>query len=380
MKIIITTKDGIQNQFNNLADIINIKNIISMELNNYNEKKLLIDKNIDVLNINNSSLEEFPIIHNKNIRIIKISTSKISKIPDLSLYENLEELTIRDAYIKTIEYQFPKNLKILNLEYNQIDNTFFNNLLFFQSEIVHINIGHNFITKEPPIDIRYKVDYNNNNIEEKKIYTVMINDIINVQKNKYKNIYETGQTVHISSINSSALKSIKIILDETKKYPINNNYINELFYEFYGSYIYRNIFYCAEMFKINCMVNDKTIHSEMKVSYNKLLERIWVLIMNHVEKKNLILRLKTEIHDSFGYCFTGRINRIINSLCGIVNDIKISISNKEEIQNELNCIIKKYGNKKISKKDALKEMNEILNNSNEDEEYKNSWIEAFNDY
>jgi len=122
------------------------------------------------------------------------------------------------------------------------------------------------------------------------------------------------------------------------------------------------------------MISDTSIHSKMNITYNDLLERIWQLIKNHSEKNNLIERLKTEMHDSYIHCFTGRINRLINSLSRFIEGVGITISEKEELQNEI-TIIKKFGEKKI-----LKEMNGAFNCRNLEENYKNAWIEALEDY
>ena len=441
-EIYLITKKGKKENYTSLTFLENRDDIQYLEIKNYKEKNLIFNKNIEIIKIRNSLIDQFPLI-NKNIRIIEIIQSKIQKIPDLSNYKNLEELTIKDSYIKTIEYSFPKNLKNLNLEYNQIDDTFFNNLDFFPLELININIGHNFITKHPPMIICNKVKYDNNNIEEKKIFTVMIDDIMwninkyttqhNNQRNQYnnqynnqhnnqhnnqiliplfdnnidqnnnqmliplfnnnfeqhiknvitqKNMFNTTQTVHISSINDSASKSIEKILELTKNYPVQTQqkFINELFYEFYGIYIYRIIFYQNKITFINNMISDISIQSKMHITYNDLLERIWQLIKNHSEKNNLIERLKTEIHDSYLYCFTGRINRLINSLTGFIEGVGITISEKEEVQNEITIIIKKFGEKKILKEEALKGMNEIFNGRNLEENYKNAWIEALEDY
>jgi hypothetical protein len=411
-KIFIITRTGKKENYdsNSLTFLENRNDIQFLEIKNYKEKKLTLNQNIEVIKIYNSLLEDFNFV-NKNIRIIEIIKTKIEKIPNLSEYENLEELTIKDSYIKKIDYPFPINLRNLNLEYNQIDDTFFNNLDFFPLELININIGHNYITKIPPIIIRNKVNYNNNSIEEKKIFTIFLDDniisdinkpLIDIQSirlNMFENtqtvhrqsiniksiglnMFENKQTVHIQSINDSVSKSIKKILELTKNIEeyYNNNYIGEILYEFYGVYIFRIFIYSYNIRQIEKMIKDKSIHSKMHITYNNLLVRVWQIIKNHPEKNNLIERLKNEIHDSFTYCFTGRINRLVNTLSGFVEGIKVTISEKEEVQNEIAIIIRNFGEKNISKENALKKINEVFNGRNLDEKYKKSWIDALEDY
>jgi hypothetical protein len=84
-----------------------------------------------------------------------------------------------------------------------------------------------------------------------------------------------------------------------------------------------------------------------KITFHILFERIVRIIVNHKEQRmNLTERLKTELTDSIGYCFTGRINRMVNSLVGIIDGIKVSFSYKEQIMIESQMIIKRINRKK----------------------------------
>jgi len=439
MNILIITKNGNRECFTDLDMISDRKDIKLLEINYYKHKNIIINSGVETLIIKKSNLTEFPDISKcyNTIRVINIITSKIEQIPNLTKCIALEELTVEDAYINEIKHPFPNELRNLNLSYNQILDSFFNELNVFPNEIVSINISHNFITVVPPNEIRNKVNYECNNIEEKKIFTVLINDVFqegrnNIflgnrpdyepgygiyngvqgvggndeynlndqfrepfqQFNQYNQLlqrpnlnrpavtmFSGGQTVHLTSINDSASKSIKNILDMVKDRPVNNKYLDEILYNFYGFYLFRICFYSISIYRLRNMIEDTSVHSVMRVTYGQLLERVWTLICNHPEKKNLIERLKTEIHDSFGYCFTGRINRLINSLSGFIDNIGITISPKEEIQNEVLLIVKRYGEEKITKEQALEEVNNLLKNRNDlDEAFKQSWINALEDY
>lgn len=407
MNIIIITNNGIEETFSN-KDYNNIflrNDIKYLEINNYNKNNIEINKSVEILKMINCSLTDFPKLNSNKLTNIFIKTSKISKIPDLSNLIDLEELTIEDSYIDQINYPFPKNIKNINLTYNQLKDDIFDNLSFYPNDLVEFDIGYNFITKFPPSEIIKKVKYYNNNIETKKIfiqiiedevnmwnrqYNNQLDDRVNIQFNNYngiinninnqENMFNTSQTVHISSINDSASKSIIKILELTKNYPIEENFENDLLYNMYGNIIIRYIFYSNKIIRINFMLNDRSIHSNTKITYKKLLERIWQLIKNHEMKNDLIDRLKTEIEDSFGYCFTGRINRLINSLTGFIDDIGITISVKEEVQNEINLVIKKFVEKTVNKEEALKEFEKIFEGRYLEENYKKSWIEALEDY
>lgn len=418
MNISIITNTGKKEDYKSIS-----KTLIDTLLNKISERndiKLLeiigpikninIGSGIETLVIKKSLLSAFPDLTNSvdTLRVINITTSKIEKIPDLNKFSQLEELTIEDAYIKDIDYSFPNNLRNLNLSYNQISNSFFEVLNFFPNDIVSINISHNFITIPPPESIRHKVNYYCNNIEQKLIFTILIDEIFKGEAYEYDaridfgeykygsatfrnprihnidtdiTMFDSTQTVHIGSINDSASKSIKNIVERVKDYPVNNNYLDEILYEFYGNWLFRSAFYFISIKLLKGMVNDISVHSVTHITYGQLLERVWKLISIHPEKNNLIVRLKTEIHESFGFCFTGRINRLINSLSGFIDNIGITISTKEEVQNEILLVIKRYGDEKITKEEALNEVNEIFKYREDlDEPYKRSWIEALEEY
>ena len=69
----------------------------------------------------------------------------------------------------------------------------------------------------------------------------------------------------------------------------------------------------------------------------------------------------TELHESIGLCFTGRMNRLVNSLAGIVDGIKVSFSVAEQLQLESSKIIERLNNKKITFAAARLEMLDLFN-------------------
>ena len=103
------------------------------------------------------------------------------------------------------------------------------------------------------------------------------------------------------------------------------------------------------------------VHSIHKISFSQLFEKIVRIIVNNEQRVNLTERLKIELIDSIGYCFTGRVNRMVNSLVGVVDGVKVSFSYKEQILIESQMIIKRLVNKKITFEKAKEEMKEIFN-------------------
>ena len=121
-----------------------------------------------------------------------------------------------------------------------------------------------------------------------------------------------------------------------------------------------------------------------KPTEEELFQMIITIIENHPQKKEMKERLKIELTDAIGMCFTGRMNRMVNALVGFVDGIQIGLSVKEELQMRISAIVKKLMDKKIKKKKAKEEMEEMFKEVGENEgvsgNYKTANIMALDDF
>jgi hypothetical protein len=204
------------------------------------------------------------------------------------------------------------------------------------------------------------------------------------------------QTVHLSSINNSIIKSYKNILKyiDIYKLPVTQNYnslineINEVFnkldLKYETDYVYN-----IKSF-LNKKINDITDHSILKIRYIKLLSIIWSVVNTHEQREYLIERLHSEIADSVDKCFTGCMNRLINVLVGYIDGVVVSISLKEEIQMSVQKLMDKLIKKQIDYRQTKEELVTLLNQNYDtdisdhnniiSDEYKASWLLALRDY
>ena len=100
--------------------------------------------------------------------------------------------------------------------------------------------------------------------------------------------------------------------------------------------------------------------------------------MNHKDKLDIIVRITTEVSDSIGMCFTGRINRIVNSLVGILECVNIGISTKEQLQLNVQRIVKRVTENQLDYIDGICEIKDLFINDTTNE--KKAWLDAFKDY
>ena len=130
----------------------------------------------------------------------------------------------------------------------------------------------------------------------------------------------------------------------------------------------------------------RDVHTKTDISYGELLAKVWLLIKNHPQKQDFITNVKIELKASVGVCFTGRFNRLVNSLIGFVDGITVGISIQEQLQLEIGKLIAKLGKKEISYDECYKTIEKMFDDPDvkEDEtvtaDYKQSWLDALEDY
>ena len=82
--------------------------------------------------------------------------------------------------------------------------------------------------------------------------------------------------------------------------------------------------------------SDPTIHSVLCVTWGEVFDRVWNRIQKSSHRNDLIQRLKEEMIESNGMCFTGRFTRLVNVLSGFFDDIQLRISDEDQIVAKIN--------------------------------------------
>ena len=300
------------------------------------------------LHIQRSCLVQLPKFPSSIEKII-IGSSFIQMREDFTHYTNLKQLEI--GVMSDLGSIYPANLykKITKIQESERE-------LYFNRRSVHQN-------NRPMPDVLYR-DY-------------IRPAALEPDAAKLAHLVNNGQSVHISSINKAICKSITLINELAEKHPPVENpleYIIKPKNVFKRAYHYvRNMFKSLDddITDSNTTIQNwfasKEIHSLHQITFAQLFEKVVRVIIHHEHKEGLIERLREELTEALGMCFTGRMNRLVNSLSGIVDGIKVSFSIEEQIQLESQQIIERLTNKTITLEKAKEEMLEIFN----DEEIKN---------
>ena len=307
-----------------------------------------LPKGLKKLHIQRSRLVQLPKFP-LSIEKIIIRTSFIQMREDFTHYTNLKQLEI--GVMSDLGSIYPANLykKITKIQESERE-------LYFNRRSVHQN-------NRPMPDVLYR-DY-------------IRPAALEPDAAKLAHLVNNGQSVHISSINKAICKSITLINELAEKHPPVENpleYIIKPKNVFKRAYHYvRNMFKSLDddITDSNTTIQNwfasKEIHSLHQITFAQLFEKVVRVIIHHEHKEGLIERLREELTEALGMCFTGRMNRLVNSLSGIVDGIKVSFSIEEQIQLESQQIIERLTNKTITLEKAKEEMLEIFN----DEEIKN---------
>jgi hypothetical protein len=239
--------------------------------------------------------------------------NQITKIERLDNLINLQHINLSDNQITKMEgFDNLINLQSLVLNTNKITKIDgFDNLINLQ----YFRLNENQIKNIPNTitNLRNLTSFAclNNPIEN-------ISDIVCrfLNRTYYKtNVYTDNQSVHNHSIQESLRKSMQNLMKDTSN--LSEEFIK---YKF----------------------NTTEIHSTLNLSEQDIYELVLNRIYQSKDKEELLKILDKQIEEGKLQCFTGRITRLVSTLCGFFDDIQLNISDNQQIGVILNMLRDKY--------------------------------------
>lgn len=351
-----------------------------------------------------------------SIEHISIDKSNIDNFPDIRNCVNLKTCKIAHSAIDNfnLSYDLPNMLHDLNLQGNLMINVNFSyDKLLDKLEnktLRKINLSDNRLNyDEFPEKLRIKCNlirqhtYIHNRIINRNVANDNIANIVHMGINggDTPNNFFSSQNVHLSSINKSVLKSldnIRTLIAENELKPVvlllddsfvtkfknilpllstdsDQQLFNTYFINFSNYTVYNTI--CDDF-------NKPTKNSITNLTYKQTFEMIWsILCFKHRKGEcnlvDVVNRIKIEINDGLKMCFTGKYNRLINSMVGIIEGVHVGFSEGEELQLEFGKLIQKFNNDKEYSFDKLLCDSKELLQYVKDEGLKQPWIDAIYD-
>lgn len=340
----------------------------------------------------------------RTIQSIHLDKTNVNVFPNIDGCNQLKQLKILHSNLNSfnIDYELPKSLGELILSGNMITNAHFSydrlNELINYNRFCKISLSDNHLKYDlfpPNISQRCSLirqdTYKHYPIRLANVNQENIGNLVhamldgNQQIMPQRSTILSSQSVHLTSINTSVNNSIQNII----KY-INDNYlivkvidVNNLaedveLINFVNRSLKNNVGFIGQNY-LSCV----TKNSITQLTYKETFELIWTVILhlassNKFERNDLYERLAQEINDSNGFCFTGKYNRLINSLVGILDCVQIGISKSEEIQLEFERLLSKI--KGDENPDEFSNIVCEARNIVQDSHEKNVWITALYDY
>ena len=360
-------------------DIYKFDDISSIILNDYSERTIRdIPNKLKSLKINDSALEvlpDFPL----SISNICINSSHMFIYTSFEKYTNLVELRLKVAHIAE-EVRYPESL-------------------VFKAISISIPIP----VDDPFAPARERA--HPSVVRDRNVFVRKFRPVLSRVDPAIKNLVENGQSVHISSINESVSRSIAVITECAAAFPLRQNPVEDMkaflaekyktepnilsetpiepqntgIFSYIFSFLYRNppkvagiqeeireaapeeeCEYAPLLKEINVWMANMSVHSMNNETFGTLFEKIVRVGVNHESKNDILSRLETELTDSIGMCFTGQVNRMVNSLVGFIEGVVVSFSLKEQILLESNMIMASLTEKKISFDAAMARMEGIF--------------------
>ena len=336
------------NLFNLPSEIGQLCNLSTLNLSQNNLTQLPVELfNLTLLtklNLFHNNLVNIPIeIGNlTQLNLLYLDTNQLTEIPkEIGKLCNLSILNLSHNNLYNIPSEIGNliQLVILNLSHNNLYNI--PKEIYNLIQLTTLYLSHNKIIKLP-IEIGYLTQLtllhlSNNPIEN--TLNPIIHRLIKRIENKTNitSIYNDKQNTHSSSIQQSVKDSIILLMEFYKDnyiisyldWPELNQKTKEIITEY---------------------INIDDTHTILNITFKELfiavtieLEKLSLDVQIEIKK-----RINEEMQDSECKCFTGRISRLVNSLSGFSNKVKIQISENEEISNIITFIMQKREFKSIT--------------------------------
>ena len=236
---------------------------------------------------------------------------------NLNMYPNIRYLNCAENKLSNLDFEACVHLEHLNCANNQLSNLDLKACV----NLEHLNISNNNFKIIPLSNFQlknlYKIYVSGNEI----VYTpiqIRLLKLINADF-RHDVIIDNKQNIHDVNISNCILESFNNILCN-ENYTKCENVINTILEDDILDTNVKNI--------LLEYASDKTVHTMLKVNFEQVLSYIYPL-----HDKNSLKILENEMLDSECMCFTGRMFRLINSVNGIIPEVKVEISLNQDLNN-----------------------------------------------
>ena len=332
----------------------------------------MINKDIKELDLSHNNLTQLPVEIGQltQLTVLYLSNNKLTYLPvEIGL---LTQLTVLYLYNNNLT-QLPVEIGLLTqltklyLDGNQLTQlpveigllTQLTKLYLVRNQLTHLPVEIGQLTQLTEL-------YLSGNMIENLLNPIIQRVIQRIENRANRNngntIYTDRQNVHSSSIQRSIKDSI-------------NNLMNAYIVDYPLTYLDWSVLNQKTKEIITEYMDCNDIHSMLNITFKEL----FIAVVIEMESLSMDLqieikkRMNEEMQDSECKCFTGRISRLVNCLCGYSDKVCIQISENEEINNIISVIMNKRELKTIEV--LKKEVNLALTERGYADEKIAEWLE-----
>jgi Leucine-rich repeat (LRR) protein len=265
--------------------------------------KITVRYEIEGINVIFKSFEE--ISNFDKVVYLDCSANNLESLPDLSTLTSLQSLSC-----------FYNDLEVLpdlsSLTSLQVLYSYSNKLTSLPISLLQCR------------NLEY-IEYSNNEIEGiPPILTRFIARIKDTRGRDLK-VYSDTQSVHNATIQDCVRKSILNVLEKERGSKSLDQILDEI--------ISDEVLTKETKESIVEYCRDSEIHSTLNISFSDFLVPVWMGIGSHGGSLGMGRVMDVGMTDALCKCFTGRLSRLLNVLNGYYEDIKIEISENDQIAN-----------------------------------------------
>jgi hypothetical protein len=135
------------------------------------------------------------------------------------------------------------------------------------------------------------------------------------------------QNVHRSSVQKATEEAVRVLI--TRPLVEGQDTLPEVIAAFSNTRIVRFSSTETRDFVITELTNDYYITEAFSIMYGLVLDHVWAYIREHIEKKELIVRLAQEVVEGLSQCGNGKMARLVNVLVGYDDTLQFPVPTRE---------------------------------------------------